>query len=548
MRSGRWAAAVGLCLLLAPGARAEAAQEPFSTPVTISPADSNYPALAMNARGDLVVGYTNVYDTAPRVEAVTQPAGAAFRAPASLPASAFDFPLAVGIDPDGLASVLWRQAPTGTASGQVWVASGPVEAGPATPQAIGEMPPGQLFADRHGNALALWTDPDAPGRLWAAWRPAGQSFGAAQLLSRDAYGDRSATFEADGRPLVVFAAVDPGHGPGDVQRLYVMSAGPDGRFAAPVPLSQPGVDVRSNVPRVAVSPRGDAIVTWLGNTSGAPAGFAPGMGTVQAAVRPPGGDFGPPIDVAQRGAFATNVAMDATGDALILWQGPPGEQATFRRRDGTLVGPRAIPDACPCTAQDAVGFDPHGNAVVVLTYPTSGRDPVTHRAMPHKVLATARRADGTWTATQTLFVGYAYHGPTLFLSDLAFDAFGRGAVAFGTNYDGRIRVAAYDSARLAHATAVVSALRLARRTLSVRYRLSRPALTRIQLERLPLARSSRRRPRTVRTRLVKGRPGVNRVRLGGPRVAPGRYRLTVRPLDIAGHPLTTRRLRVRLSR
>lgn len=547
-------AALGAAVTLATVACGSAsAAAPFSAPVGISPPNSNYPALAMNARGDLAVGYTNVYDTPPRVEAVTQPAGSTFHAPVALPANQYNGPLQVSVDSGGVATLRWERMSTPYGeSAEIWSASGPVESGLAGPGPIGALPAFRLLANARGDVLSVWTDPNSQGSLYAAWRPRDGSFGPAHLLSREASGETSAAFEPDGRPLIAFTAADPGHPITDPLRVYLAAADADGNFAAPRPLSEAGLDVRSNVPRIATSPSGDAIVTWLATQRSASGGsgiaFA-GPGTVQASVRHAGSDFGPPISLANGAAWSTDVAMNGAGDALILWLEPAGEQVLFRAADGRLDGPHTIAGSCGCTAQDAVGFDAHGNGVVVVTVPTSGLDPTGHHHVPHYVLSAVRRANGGWTPTQTLFTGVAGHGPTLFLSELGFDSFGRGAVAFGTNADGLVHVVAYDSARLGRVAGVVGALRLQRASLSVRWRLTRPALTRIQLERVAprrSARPSRSRHSVVRRLLVTGHPGINRLLLRGPRPAPGRYRLTVSALDVAGRPLATRRLVVRL--
>jgi hypothetical protein len=538
------------------GMLAATAVLPFSTPVAVSRPASDYPAIAMNPRGDLLVGWTNIYDTGPpRVEVVAQASGGAFGVPASLPAGSANGLMGLAVDGDGSAAAVWRtfdQSAQGTQQTALWGATGSISIGLTAAGPIGGVPDNAHVAlDSHGDGLATWATSDG---VYLAWRPAGGAFGPAQLVASSAYPLISVAFTAGGGATIAWAGADPGGGPSGESHVHVADRLPDGTITDPVTISPLGEDVRSNPPRIGVSAHGDVIVSWAANPTDLERGLPPPGGRlVHAALRSAGAAFGPPETLSTGNyAFTTSAAMDARGNALVEWDSSQGSFAAFRPVGGTFGAARGLPGGAGSGAQpSSLGFDARDNAIVVTPSQevSSGRD-----RNPHKLTANVRRPDGTWAPPQVLFHGTSVRAAALFISELGVDGFGRAAIAFASRAgEGRVQVAAYDSARLAPA-AVVGSLGLLASGLA-RYRLTRPGLTRLTVDRVlapssaRAARSCRRcRPRVRRVRqlLLRGRPGLTRVVLPGGRLPSGRYVLTVRVADITGHTLATRRLAVRL--
>ena len=86
---------------------------------------------------------------------------------------------------------------------------------------------------------------------------------------------------------------------------------PGGSFGAPVDLSASGQSAAR--PQITTAPDGTATAVWLRYD---------GTNTiVQAATRPPGGGFGPPVDLSVAGqtAFARRVATAPDGTTTVVW-------------------------------------------------------------------------------------------------------------------------------------------------------------------------------------------------------------------------------------
>jgi PKD domain len=87
-----------------------------------------------------------------------------------------------------------------------------------------------------------------------------------------------------------------------------------GEWQAPVDVSTPGEEAQ--FPRVALDADGDALVLWGGST-----GELGAHAVVQAAYRPAGGSWEAPTDISEDGgnAFPSDVAFDADGNAAVVW-------------------------------------------------------------------------------------------------------------------------------------------------------------------------------------------------------------------------------------
>jgi hypothetical protein len=221
-------------------------------------------------------------------------------------AEAFDY--AVGMCARGEAIAAWKDF------AGVHVSVAAPRAGFAASQRLARLAspiPGRMLAvDARGDAIVAWTIANATRRsgLYAAYRPAGGSFGAAQRIAGNGVG---ADFDMDARGTATFAWLRTPRGRGPAT-LEVITRAPNGRLGDAQAL-QTALGV--GLPSVAVNGRGDAIVTWV-------SGSFPGD-RVWYAARRHGDRFGPAMALTPAtGAANPRVGLDAHGRGLIAWAGP----------------------------------------------------------------------------------------------------------------------------------------------------------------------------------------------------------------------------------
>ena len=168
--------------------------------------------------------------------------------------------------------------------------------------------------------------------LQASTRPPGGTFGPPVDLStpgRNAYLPRVAV-APDGTTTAVWYRNNP------PDRNFVVQAStrpPGGTFGPPVDLSATDHDAYS--PQVAVAPDGTTTAVWYGR-NGADITFV-----VQASTRPPGGTFGPPVDLSasDQNAFGPQVAAAPDGTTTSIWSRNGPVQASTRPPGGTFGPP-----------------------------------------------------------------------------------------------------------------------------------------------------------------------------------------------------------------
>ena len=116
-------------------------------------------------------------------------------------------------------------------------------------------------------------------------------------------------------------------------------------------------------PKVAVDSAGGAIVVWTRHNGS--------KDVAQAAVKPPGEPWGTPVTLSEASQEASEpqVAMDPTGDAVVVWRQFNGSDYVVQ----AAVKPAGEPWSTPATLSEAgqeasepqVAMDPTGDAVVV---------------------------------------------------------------------------------------------------------------------------------------------------------------------------------------
>lgn len=268
--------------------------------------------------------------------------------------------------------------------------------------------------DAAGDAFAVWT---RSGTAQVAERPAGGSWSAARNLSGGCVNATAVQLavNAPGRAVVVWECPKGGN-----TVVQAATRPPRGAWSAPRDLSAPGHD--AHAPQVALDRAGNALVVW-----------ARSNGTdvvVQGAPQHANGPWLAPQDVAGAGLDVDrpDVALDAHGNGVVVWQSSDGSSSVIRAATRTAAGAWSTPQALSSggySERPQVGVDAAGNAVAVWSL----------HAAQVRVQAAVRRAGGGWGQTETLSGGAA----DALQPQVAVNPRG-GAVAAWASFDGRTYV------------------------------------------------------------------------------------------------------------
>lgn len=344
----------------------------WSAPVALSGAGRTaYEArLAVNPRGDAVAvwstGSEGSYD---RVESAHMPAGGIWSRPVTLSDPLEDSNHArAAIDATGNAVAVWTRYDA-DGGGLEWVqtASRPVDGLWSSVVTLSDQPaldPHVVF-DGQGSALAIWTGYD--GRIESADRPAGGAWSTPVTVSEPghAFWPRVAL---DGLGNAVAVWVQDHNGD---ERVHTADRPVRGVWSTPVPLSRTGRSAHQ--PRVAVNPRGDAVVVWRELPIGQE------VDNVQAADRPLGAAWGTPVTLSSAGREAWNpdVVIDRQGTAIAVWAQRQEMNYQFRVDTAELSGGSwsyngVLSDFGRDVSDAQIVIDEQGNAVAVWWHISEG--------------------------------------------------------------------------------------------------------------------------------------------------------------------------------
>ncbi len=395
--------------------------------------DAVFPQVAVDPLGDATAVWYRSDGANTIVQAATRAAGGTWQAPVNLSAVGMNatFPR-VAVDSQGNATAIWTRSTdvtnlvvqaTSRPAGGAWQAPVDVSAvGPSLSDA-------QVAFDGQGNATAIWGGFDGSNYVvQAATRAAGGSWQAPHDISIAGYtsfsprlavasnGAATAIWElSNGANTIVQAATRPA----------------DGQWTTPVDLSTAGEDAQT--PQVALDQQGDATAIWYRSN---------GTNTiVQAALRPAGATWQPPVDLSAAGqnAQVPQVAVDRQGNATAVWDRFNGAnyilQAATRPSGGTWQSPLDLSAAGQNAASPQVAVDPQGN-VIASWDEFNGTASLAQVAL--------RPAGRTWSTP----LDPTMTGESASVPDAAFDAQGNAtavwAYANGTN--SIVQAAGYDAA------------------------------------------------------------------------------------------------------
>lgn len=280
----------------------------------------------------------------------------------------------------------------------------------------GQIP--QIAVDAQGNAVIVWFRFDgANTRIQARRRSAAGALSAVQTLSAAGRSadSQQVAIDADGDAVIAWRRWD-----GLNWRIQARRRAATGVLGPIETLSGPGQDATE--PQVAVDASGDAVIVWYRSD-----------GTnqrIQARALSAAGVLGPLQTLSQAGQNALNpqVAVSAGGKAVIVWQrfveGHWRIQARTRSPGGGLSAIQTLSADSGSASDPQVGLDANGNAVIVWVRGT----PVS----PGRVQVRRRSAAGALSGVQTLS---AASSQSAFEPEVAVDA-GGDAVIVWRRFDG----------------------------------------------------------------------------------------------------------------
>jgi hypothetical protein len=275
----------------------------------------------------------------------------------------------------------------------------------------------QVALDAEGDALMVWTCRDIQGnlRVQARARPAAGGLGPVQTLSAVGYSaiDPQIAVDADGDALIVWTRLAS---PQPASQIQLRTRSKTGALG---PIQSIGTAAWSAHPRIALDADGDALIVWAHKVGEEPVHYA-----IRGRTRSAGGALGPILNLsADLHTGNPQVAVAANGDALVVWGQwvvSTAEQSIRARAvsaDGVL-GPILLlsqPGGRPRAHQVAIDSD--GDALVVWE-----RDRGSHPGIE----ARARSAAGALGPIVTL----SSAGAHAYSPQLGFDADGDGLIVW----------------------------------------------------------------------------------------------------------------------
>jgi hypothetical protein len=245
------------------------------------------PEVAIDQQGNALAIWTRSDGTNHRIQAAFRPVGGSFSPAQTISDPGQNaFSGKVAFDAQGNALAIWTRS-DGTHL-RIQAAFRPAGGSFGAPQTIS--PAGgsasqftEISVDAQGNALVVWDRSDGTHlRIQAAFRPAGGSFGAPQTISpngQNASSRKLVMFDGLGNALVVW-----GESGGTDGRIHAAFRPAGGSFGPPQSISDPGQN--AFLSQLVVDAQGNALAVWERFDGTNP--------RVQVAFRPAGGSFGPP--------------------------------------------------------------------------------------------------------------------------------------------------------------------------------------------------------------------------------------------------------------
>lgn len=309
------------CLFIAPVARAG-----WLGPVEISSSGEHIgtPRVVLDSAGNATAVWDRWDGSDTVVESAYRPAGEGWQAPLNLsgtrasddeaPSGAYDAGGArIAVDASGDTTVVWERY-AGVNKILIQAIYRPAGGSWGPPIDIGEV--------KTMVAPEPWIAVDSGGGatavwkggevIWSAYRPAAGNWQPPEEISPGDSYTPQAAVDAQGDATAVWMHYD---GSDYVVQSAYRPAG--GSWESPKLVSGAGEEAGN--PQIALDASGDAIVAWRGEDGGEEA--------ARSSRRPKNGDWEPPVDISTPGEAvqALQIALDPGGDALAAWSGSTNE-------------------------------------------------------------------------------------------------------------------------------------------------------------------------------------------------------------------------------
>lgn len=357
-----------VCGLLAPPAGAE-----WLPPVDISEASEHAgnPHVVLDSEGNATAVWDRWNGNDTVVESAYRPAGEGWETPVDLSEPELEGEVVPGahdarapqiaVDRNGNVTVLWERY-----AGVNEVVLQSVD----KPSGGSWTAPADIAEFSQGVAPEPWIAVDWEGNATAVWkqgdvitssfRPFAGSWGEPEPISGGESFTTQAAMDARGDTTAVWMHFDGSH------YLVESAYRPEGgEWEAPTLVSQPGEE--GGNPHVALDAKGDALVVWRG--------LEGGEDFVRASYRPQGGAWSAPVNVSAPGEHVGGLhdAVDPEGNAIVAWSGETGKvgdhevaHVAFKPVGGSWEAPVEMSSDGRNVAPANVVFDTSGNAALIL--------------------------------------------------------------------------------------------------------------------------------------------------------------------------------------
>ncbi len=173
------------------------------------------------------------------------------------------------------------------------------------------------------------------------------------------------------------------------RRVHVAQSAPSA-WSAPelIPAHELGTPAPAHPP--VFDAKGDAVVVWTEARLSIKEAITLEY-LVRTSVRPVDGHW-QPAETLSRLGLDPDVAVDAHGDTIAVWQSPPGVQAAIRPAGGSWLAPQTV--ATPGGEEPQIASDASGDVIVVSTRQAPGHS--------SGIQAVLRPAGGTFSPAQVI--------------------------------------------------------------------------------------------------------------------------------------------------
>lgn len=455
-------AAIGSLLTLGALAPAASAAPTWLAPADLTPASDSvvannaFPAVPVtaagaDAQGNVVAAWGRKTASGSVIEVAERPAGGSFTVTPLQNGPELAGDTALAVNASGAAVLAWTRQ---TADMKVWVSRRPAGGHFGAPVVIGSAAGADALSPEvdindGGDIIVVWRQNIGGETIFAAYRPAGGDFSAAQPVSTtDTWNQEPVVALAnDGKATIVWSHWN---GSLNIGKARVRAA--DGTLGTQRDLSGSQPTGGAVYPDVDVDAAGNAVAVW--SHCRAPCSdISNGPFDVEGASRLAAADTWAPFapfgtGPAPYGNLDPQVAVDKAGNAVAVWIAPNRSVQSASRAAGGGFGTPQTGISAPFAEGIRLAMDSQGNAVALWVRRDGAGGSGFLGACPCRIEAAAKPVGGVFGAVQTISSDLDSHAASLGVDGqgnaLAVWAFDDPALPEGT--DTVVQAAGYDAA------------------------------------------------------------------------------------------------------